>query len=123
MKDKTPTSNKSGIIYSIDCMECNRPYIGQTGRNLSTRIKEHVRDCTKERQTIGLAKHIYETGHTMKFSEARCLRSERNKYKREFLEAVEIMSHETNLNIYSDFNGINSIYCNIVQLINVSQIR
>ena len=40
-KDPIPKEKKTGVIYKIPCQDCNTNYIGETGRALSTRIKEH----------------------------------------------------------------------------------
>ena len=40
-KDPIPTMKKSGVVYRIPCADCGKSYVGQTGRNLSLRIKEH----------------------------------------------------------------------------------
>jgi hypothetical protein len=40
-KSQTNKYTKSGI-YKINCSDCNRYYIGQTGRNFQTRFKEHI---------------------------------------------------------------------------------
>ena len=32
----------TGVVYQIGCQDCAATYVGQTGRSLSTRIKEHV---------------------------------------------------------------------------------
>ena len=33
---------KSGIVYEIQCPRCTACYVGQTGRHLQTRLKEHL---------------------------------------------------------------------------------
>ena len=33
---------KSGIVYEIQCPRCKACYVGQTGRHLQTRLKEHL---------------------------------------------------------------------------------
>ena len=38
--NKPPSLIKSGV-YSIPCNDCNKSYIGETGRDLKIRIKEH----------------------------------------------------------------------------------
>ncbi|KAK3734548.1 hypothetical protein QZH41_010393, partial [Actinostola sp. cb2023] len=40
-KDPLPKEKKTGVIYSIPCGECETFYIGETGRSLATRQKEH----------------------------------------------------------------------------------
>lgn len=44
LKDKIATNDKCGVVYKINCVDCQNHYIGETGRNLKTRIKEHKRD-------------------------------------------------------------------------------
>ena len=44
-KDKLESfSRMSNVIYKFVCAGCNASYIGETGRHLSTRIKEHFKD-------------------------------------------------------------------------------
>jgi len=31
----------TGVVYRLDCENCEQVYIGQTKRNIETRIKEH----------------------------------------------------------------------------------
>ena len=40
-KDKIKLQNKSDIVYSIPCKQCNKEYIGETGRNFKYRLEEH----------------------------------------------------------------------------------
>ena len=41
VKDPTPIMSTPGVVYSIPCRSCSKIYIGQTGRQLQTRINEH----------------------------------------------------------------------------------
>ena len=40
-KDKIDKEKKSGVVYRIKRKNCNDCYIGETGRQLNTRVKEH----------------------------------------------------------------------------------
>ncbi len=40
-KDPIPMEKRSRCVYQIKCSDCPKSYIGQTGRQLSQRIKEH----------------------------------------------------------------------------------
>ena len=44
-KDKDPKSNQTGIIYHYQCPHINYPstYIGESGRSLGDRVKEHFK--------------------------------------------------------------------------------
>jgi len=41
-KDNLDIGQNTGVIYRIDCKDCNQVYIGQTKRHLDTRVKEHL---------------------------------------------------------------------------------
>ena len=40
-KDKGKLEDRQGAVYEIKCCDCQASYIGETGRNLSTRLTEH----------------------------------------------------------------------------------
>ena len=44
-KDKDPKNNQTGIIYHYKCPQINCPsaYIGESGRSLGERVKEHLK--------------------------------------------------------------------------------
>jgi hypothetical protein len=54
--------NLSGV-YELQCTECPRKYIGQTGLSFRTRYKEHIRGIKNNGQFSKFAQHIIETGH------------------------------------------------------------
>ncbi|XP_076455783.1 uncharacterized protein LOC143290314 [Babylonia areolata] len=45
-KDKTDKLDTSGLIYQIDCQDCDQSYIGETERNLHIRLEEHKRESS-----------------------------------------------------------------------------
>jgi predicted GIY-YIG superfamily endonuclease len=50
-------------IYSIPC-ECGRSYIGETGRLLAVRLREHKHNLKEGLlEQSKLAQHAYEEGH------------------------------------------------------------
>ena len=40
---KQSTEDRQGAAYKIKCCDCQATYIGETNRNLSTRLTEHKR--------------------------------------------------------------------------------
>ena len=54
---------ESDGIYGIKCCTCNQWYIGQTGRSLSTRHKEHIRYIRQNQTTSAYAMHILNNNH------------------------------------------------------------
>nr|CAI5842688.1 unnamed protein product [Callosobruchus analis] len=117
-KLKTPVKplEKSDIVYSISCCNCNKAYIGQTSRNLKSRITSHKSDINREVNSCGLAQHAIETRHKINWESAKVLDIERNFEKRIFLEMVHINNCANNLNKKSDINNLSSIYSYILRL-------
>jgi hypothetical protein len=71
-------------IYSIPC-ECGRSYIGQTGRPLDLRIREHRYNLTEGiLEKFKLAQHAYEECHRVGWVKARILGIESNcRYRKQ----------------------------------------
>ena len=41
VKNRRPEEARRGVVYEVPCRDCNRTYIGETGRSLQERLKEH----------------------------------------------------------------------------------
>ena len=86
------SKDQNGVVYRIDCeKECGLHYIGETGRKLETRIKEHKadssKDMTKEKMS-GISQHAIQARHTPQWNEATILKVESNCVKRKYKEAI-----------------------------------
>ena len=56
-KDTLEPTKQDGVVYKIPC-ECGKVYIGETGRAMQDRIKEHDRDIRLGRtQTSAVSEH------------------------------------------------------------------
>jgi len=40
-KDRLPKQHHRNVVYKISCKDCDASYVGQTGRKIVTRLKEH----------------------------------------------------------------------------------
>ena len=85
-KDKGPKANQTGIIYHYQCPHINCPssYIGESGRTLGDRIKEHF----KAPSPIHL--HSSTTGHPMDPNQFSIVHKEVNSHPMTFKEAMFI---------------------------------
>ena len=54
--------NPSGI-YSLQCNTCKDVYVGQSGRDINTRYKEHIRYIRTNNPTSAYATHILNNRH------------------------------------------------------------
>ena len=86
----TQSISNAGVVYSISCQNCNRIYIGQTGRELQERVKEHKRAVTKNCISNALARHAHETNHDLDFEKIRVIQREKNSRTRLLLESYSI---------------------------------
>ena len=92
IKDKPKILNKSNVVYKL-CCSCGASYIGQTRRNLTTRLKEHA---SSDKSEVG--KHlILNPSHRIDFSTPYILGSARDQFR--LLESLFIQENEPQLNV------------------------
>ena len=97
-KDKDPIWVKQDVIYNIPCSygSCSSSYIGETGRILEERIKDHVTD-----QNSAIRKHHLDTQHPLPEptdKDIKILGTEPNAFKRRVKEAIFIKANNPDLN-------------------------
>ena len=62
-KDAVDPAKQDGVVYRIFC-ECGKVYIGETGRPIQDRIKQHDRDIRLARtETFAVLERAHNTGH------------------------------------------------------------
>ena len=85
-KDKDPKANQSGVIYQYQCphINCSSSYIGESGRSLGERVKEHF----KAPSPIHL--HSTTTGHPMDPNQFNIVHKKVNNQSRTIKEAMFI---------------------------------
>ena len=97
-KDAVDSTKQDGVVYRIPC-ECGKVYIGETGRPMQDRIKEHDRDIRFARtQTSAVAEHTNNTGHYPLWNEVKFIDRDPHWYKRRVKEAIHIRLHPNNIN-------------------------
>ncbi len=74
--------------------ECGLVYIGETGRNLSNRLKEHKTNCEKaELDKSAVAKHAWTYDHCIEWDEANILAIDSHRFSHKMRESIEIEKH------------------------------
>ena len=87
VKDRTSPLDRQGTIYKVNCNDCTATYIGETGRNLNTRLKEHKRATAIGDKTNNIAEHVRQTRHTFDWDSAHCINFSTNWQQRLVLES------------------------------------
>ena len=90
---------RKGVVYSIPCTVCPKVYIGQTGRSLKHRLKEHQRALRNgDVSTSALAEHALVAGHDIDVSKTEAVDSNPYTATRCMLESWHIQHNENKLN-------------------------
>ena len=85
-------------IYKIPC-ECGKVYIGETGRAMQDRIKEHDRDIRlAHTQTSAVSEHANKTGHLPLWNQVKFIDRDPHRYTRRVKEAIQIRLRSNNIN-------------------------
>ncbi|XP_076246266.1 uncharacterized protein LOC143186474 [Calliopsis andreniformis] len=95
-KDPQPQLSSAGV-YKIPCT-CGKVYIDETGRSVSTRLKEYER-CTRLGYIqSAVAEHQKATGHKILFNETKVIAKTKGYFPKKYRETLEIMKHPNNIN-------------------------
>ncbi|BHF61927.1 hypothetical protein SprV_0100490700 [Sparganum proliferum] len=86
-KDPLPRQETSGVVYRIWCSCGQSNYVGETGRQLRTRMAEHAAAVRRNDTSSQVAAHSTRPGHTFKFDEAKIIARGDNRVSRELLES------------------------------------
>lgn len=92
-KDKLNSMQHCNVVYYIDCADCNASYVGQTCRQLQTRIKKHRRIPSSSSHLSAVAEHRIVFNHDLDWDNIKILNEEPCYYKRLIAEAIFIKKH------------------------------
>ena len=86
-KDPVTQETKTGVIYNIQCKDCNSHYVGQTDRRLAEHIHEHQQAVRRHDENSLISQHMDRLNHTFSWETLSILDQAKSKNAREFLEA------------------------------------
>ena len=91
--------NRQSIVYRIPCEECTGAYVGQTGRSLGQRVKEHKRALKNfDVTSSGLSEHALGSGHCVAWTKVAVVDLHPKKSNCLFLESWHIGRESCSLN-------------------------
>ena len=118
-KDICPHTSKSNVVYKISCNNCDASYVGQTGRQLKTRITEHrnlIRHNTSVRSVI--MEHRLQYDHDFQCDNVKILDEEPCYRKRLISEMLNIKKQRNSLNLQTDTEGFHKAYLLYISIVN-----
>ncbi|GAA56732.1 hypothetical protein CLF_111426 [Clonorchis sinensis] len=95
---------RTNVVYKIHCGDCDKHYVGQTERKLSTRIHEHKLATKRHGQFSLVSVHEDQDEHKFNWSTVHILAQARTKNEREFIEAW--YSTEKAINKHIEINPV-----------------
>ena len=108
-KDKIPMEDKAGLVYLIQCGDCNAKYDGETERKLNKRIKEH------HKASSPVGHHIQYNEHTFEKDNVKVLQLESDWFRRGVAKAIHIEMEKPALNRDCGRHTLPVIYREIVK--------
>ena len=111
-KDKENKSCASSVIYELECGDCDGKYIGETSKNLYSRIEQHKYNIRRGDTTSMIFQHVSNLNHEINWKNPKVLGKFKNAAPRKFMESC----HSINIaNTFNRFAEISDIYLPIVQ--------
>jgi len=96
LKDQRPPLSSAGV-YKIPCSD-GKVYIGETGRMVNIRMKEHQRDIRLKHITqSALSEYNIKTGHQIPFDKTITITTTTSYFPKKYRKAIEIQKHSDNL--------------------------
>ena len=96
-KDKRFLEDSAGVVYQIPCNDCNKVYVGETGRKFGVRKAEHKQEAEtlqnanftrskKEAETTynksAISDRVAQENHTIEWKNSKILSKDSNKFTR-----------------------------------------
>ncbi|BHF69165.1 hypothetical protein SprV_0301220700 [Sparganum proliferum] len=98
-KSRLPPEDMSGVIYRVNCLDCQANYCGLTNKRLKTRMHEHTLAIKRKDARSHVAMHSLENGHWFDFDGAQVLGRAENRLAREIIEAWQTDANSINRSV------------------------
>jgi hypothetical protein len=93
---KTPGKPPSeACVYSIPCFGCQKKYVGETGKSIDVRIKQHKQKFNQADEQNAMFMHSWNTDHRIDWNNATEIMKCSNHHQRKLLEAKYIKEMDT----------------------------
>lgn len=107
-KDKVPKDERTGVVYQIQCGDCDATYVGETERSLRKRVSEHHRSSSP------VGEHLQHRKHSFSDQEVSVLHQEADWFRRGVAESIHITQEEPALNRDRGRHTLPAIYREII---------
>jgi len=110
-KDRLSKLSNMNVVYRIGCKDCDASYVGQTSRQLKTRISEHKNHIKRKTSTHSvITEHRMQRSHEFDWENVEILDAERNYSKRLISEMINIKCQNESINLQMDTESLDRAY-------------
>ena len=99
-------------VYEIPCKDCDQIYVGESGRDLDKRIKEHRNDIKNANENNAMFVHLKKFDHPIDFENAKIVYPSSSVRRRHIIESALIEKYKlTNecMNLNKGFSPYNAL--------------
>ena len=114
-KDRLNKDKKTGVVYKINCRDCDASYVGQTKRLLKTRIEEHKKHISRNSTQKSVITDHCLNNHEFDWENIEILDEEPILHKRLLSEMIFIKRQKNSLNLQTDTECLDYAFANIVE--------
>jgi len=115
-KDTNKLLTNNNVVYKISCKDCNASYVGQTKRQLKTRIKEHINNSKSSKSSV-ITEYIWEYSHSFDWENIKILDTESNYYKRAVSKMLHIKEQSNGINAQKDTELLDNAYFDVLDML------
>jgi len=109
-KDPLPSVNHSNVVYKICCENCTASYVGQTSRELNTRVKEHISNINRPFESLSVVSQHGLERHKFNWDEVKILDEDPSFLRRIISEMIHITLQKNSLNVQNDTINLDKAY-------------
>jgi len=109
-KDPLPKLSNMNVVYKISCENCDASYVGQTCRQLKTRISEHKNISRNISIHSVITEHRLQFKHDLDWEGVEILDVERNFNKRLISKMINIKSQKNGINLQTEIEVLDRVY-------------
>ena len=114
-KDILPIQSNKNVVYKISCKNCDASYVGQTMRQLKTRMSEHRNHIHRNTTTQSvITEHRINLDHEFDWENVQILDREPYLSKRLVSEMAHIKLQKNSLNSQTDTDFLHHAYVSIL---------
>jgi len=114
-RDQTEHTHIKNVVYKIHCKDCDVSYVGQTKRQLRTRVKEHHNNNKlDESKHSVISEHILSCNYSFDWNQVKILDTEPNYNKRLISEMLHIKEQFNSINSQKDTEFLNDAYFSLL---------